>query len=498
MQAKNSISGMTGLSVDIEMADMIANESSLFTKADVICGTVQTQVAGSGRMRRFDPEEFATIIIDEAHHATAQTYRWIVDHYGQNPAALILGITATPDRSDEEALGQIFTDCAAHYSILDAVHDGWLVNPRRTAKSITDYDLADISTQAGDFHQGQLSEVLENPELLLAMVDKAAEAIGDRQTLIFAQSVDQSKLWRTAIEQRHGIQAIHIDAETDKADRAQMIKEFNAGKHQVLLNVGIATEGFDSPNVSCIVMARPTKSRSLYSQMLGRGTRPSSSIAHALGTCKDADERKRMIAMSEKPDTLIVDFVGNTGRHKVVSAADVLGGRWSDEVVDFATALMDRSDRTWTIDEACMEAEQELLAQKKAEREAEEERRRKKAAKAKIRARYNETPVEDLFAVMGALPPREVPWHKGRKPTPRQVASLKKNGLWTKDLTFTQAHALMDRMIERIEKGLCTPRMARQLEKRGYDPNVPFEDAKKIMDQIAKREGWGRKKSKRS
>jgi superfamily II DNA or RNA helicase len=128
-QAKDKIQRTTGLACEIEMGNFKA-QADLFGKASVIISTVQTQTSGGdggGRMGKFDPMQFGVLIIDECHHATSKSYRKIIDYYRTNPDLRILGVTATPDRADEEALGQVFQSVAYDYEILDAINDGWLV-----------------------------------------------------------------------------------------------------------------------------------------------------------------------------------------------------------------------------------------------------------------------------------------------------------------------------------------------------------------------------------
>lgn len=484
-QAKDKIERITGLICDVEMAEYRSNETSMFSKAPVVVSTRQTQM--TGRMNRFHPEDFSLVVIDEAHHAPAHSYRTILDYYGQNPDLRALGVTATPDRADEESLGQIFSDYAIDYELPDAVRDGWLVVPTRIPVPVVDMDLSSLHTQAGDFHRGELSELLEQDALVDCMCSKTAELVGHRKALVFCESVDQSKLWAAKLSDLHGISAIEISGNTDKDNRQKLLADYRAGKHTCLCNVAIATEGFDVPNIEIIVMARPTKSRSLYAQMLGRGTRPAESIADTLGTIQSADERRALIESSEKPSMLIVDFVGNTGRHQVISAVDILGGKHSDPVIERAKEIMDRDETEQTVDDAIERAEEELLEEK---RKAEAEQY-KKRAKVRAKAKYAQGVIENLFDVMGCQPVREKAYNRGRKPTVRMKALLEKNGLWNKDLTFTQAHQLIDRIMDRRKKGLCTPKQAKRLQQFGYSPNTRFEDAHKLLDAIAAN-GWRR------
>ena len=495
-QAKAKIEAVTGLAVDVEMAENRANESEYFGQAPVIVGTVQTMIK---RMQRFRPSDFGVLVYDEAHHCPADTYRAILEYYRQNPDLKLLGVTATPDRADEEALGQVFDCVAIDYELPDAVRDGWLVEPVRKAVTVLDYDLSGVRTTAGDFNGADLAEILESDATVDAMVAKTADIVGHRKTLVFAETVDQAKLWCAKLNELHGIAATHIDGKTDKEIRQQLLADYASGTYTVLTNVGIATEGFDAPDIQCVVMARPTKSRSLYAQMLGRGTRPLDDIAHTLGDSDDPIVRRSMIATSDKPNVLVVDFVGNTGRHKVISTVDILGGRHPDHVIERAREIMDRDEDEQTVDEAVERAEKELHeeAEERRKREAAEMARR---ARVRVQAKVHEGPIEKLFDVLAVEPARERAWDKGRKPTEKQRDALKR-ALW-KDpnnrkpaepdvdaMTFTQASQLMDQIIRRRNEGQCSPKQAVLLAKFGYSPEMSFEQASRTIGALAKA-GW--------
>ena len=134
--------------------------------------------------------------------------------------------------------------------------------------------------------------------------------------------------------------AAYVHAQTDKLERKKIIADFRRGKIQWVWNCGIFLEGFDDPNIEIVCIARPTKSRSLYEQMIGRGTRPHDSIgAHELNECPNGAQRRFLIAQSSKPNILIIDFAGNSGRHKLVTTADILGGKLSDYVIESAIVM---------------------------------------------------------------------------------------------------------------------------------------------------------------
>ena len=437
-QAADKIRKVTGIIPDIEMAERRADESGHFNGAcPIVVSSVQTQVSGGNgryRMNRFLPNQFSLLIIDEAHHAAAKTYRQIVTHYRQNPNIRILGVTATPDRSDELALGQIF-DCNPYvYDIGDAINDGWLVPIKQQYIVCKSLDFSAMRTTAGDLNQGDLAATVEAEQPLHEMVGPTLDIIGDRKLLFFAVSVEQA-MRTTEIFNRHRAgMADCVFGSTPKDDRKATLDKYRDRLLQVLVNVGIATEGFDDPDIDIVAVGRPTKSRSLYAQMIGRGTRPTAGLVDPFPTI---EERQTAIGGSGKPFLHVLDFVGNSGRHKLISAADILGGKALPEDVEAAKSAMQSSGRPENIDD--------MIAEAKRRRElAAEERRR-------IRANAKYT-VQDVnpFGHGPYVPQAKPPRHWFFKPaTERQVALLRRRGVNTDGMTIAQASAAIDAIAKR-------------------------------------------------
>jgi superfamily II DNA/RNA helicase len=221
-----------------------------------------------------------------------------------------------------------------------------------------------------------------------------------------------------------------VHGETPKEVRRDLFPEYANGGFQYLVNVGVATEGFDEPSIEVVVMARPTKSRSLYAQMVGRGTRVLPGLIEELD---GPEHRKSVIQESDKPSLEVVDFVGNAGRHRLVTSADILGGNYNDDIVERAKRNAEKKSANKgmpvdVIDELQL-AEWELEREK---REAVEAARRQKL---KFRAQYSTAKVNP-FDVYGLQPWRERAWHKGRQPTDKQIALLERNGVDVSGLSF--------------------------------------------------------------
>lgn len=209
------------------------------------------------------------VIFDECHSTVAPTYKRIVDGYTDQ--ARVIGLTATPCRSDGRGLGAIYDKIVPCIGIDELISLGFLVPMKHFGPSTP--DLSKIRITAGDYNKKDLGEVMDKPKLVGEVYDNWMEIADNRQTIIFAVNVKHSKHIRDLFNNR-GIPTEHIDAHTKDEDRAGIYDRFESGETKVLTNVGICTEGSDFPFVECIVIARPTKSYGRYIQMAGRGLRP--------------------------------------------------------------------------------------------------------------------------------------------------------------------------------------------------------------------------------
>jgi len=483
-QAKEKIAAVTGRMVGIEMAEQRALPFMGITP-QIVVSTVQTQNS-NGRMTRFDPKEFAAVIVDEAHHATSKSYRKVIDWFLKgNPNCKLLGVTATPDRKDKSALGQVFGRVACEYGVIDAINDGWLVPIRQQLVSVESLDFSHIATSGGDLKQDELAELMEQEENLQRIAAPALDIVGDRRAIVFAASVKQAERLAEILGRGNG-RADWICGETPKEERRNRLERFKRGEVRFMVNVGVLTEGFDDAGVDVVVMARPTKSRALYAQMAGRATRPAAEIAAKLG---EAEDRRGMIAASSKPNCLILDFVGNSGRHKLITAADILGGKYDDEVIARAKKNMcannpgenpDGADVT----EALEKAKKEL---------AEEQRRITEKRKGMLAvAKYVTRSIDpfnrfDLVEAQVADPTFII--------SPTEEAQLRK--LLKKDYaqcSLSRRQALVGEMRRRRREHVATLGQAKFLAKRGLVAPMRGDEARRAIDRISKREGWGRGK----
>jgi superfamily II DNA or RNA helicase len=325
-QAAKKFAAVAGFKPSIEMADSYAESHGFNWANKVVVGSVPTM--RGRRLNRWDPNYFSLIIVDEAHHATAGGYVKIFEHFNN---ARVLGVTATPDRADKKSLGRVFRSVAYQLGIREAIGMGWLVPIRQKFIHVDSIDVSGVDTSKGDLDLSQLDRVMRVDENIHRIAKPTFELAGNRPTLVFATSVAHSKEISDVLNSYKSGCSEYVASYRITEDggqeaycedlRAREVAKFKEGSRQFLVSCGVFLEGFDSPPTACIAMARPTKSRSLYAQALGRGTRPLDGLVDCWPT---AEERIQAILNSAKPDTLVLDFVGNSGKHKLVYADEIL------------------------------------------------------------------------------------------------------------------------------------------------------------------------------
>lgn len=486
-QARSKITAITGLECGIEMGDLSVSPS-LFGECPVIISTIQTLSSALGdrrRMSKFNPKEFGVLVCDEAHHCVSKTYRDLINYFQtNNPEIKILFVTATSDRQDESALGQVCETVAFDYEILDAIHDGWLLPVEQQFVTIGPLDFSHVRTTAGDLNSADLASVMEVEENMQGVAAAAIEMIRDRRTLVFTASVKQAETVSNILNRHKPGLCEWVCGKTNKDTRKEINSKFESGKIQVLANCGIYTEGYDNPAVEVIVMAKPTKSRALYSQMVGRAIRPLPGVVDGPAT---ADLRKSAIAASRKPVCTILDFVGNSGKHKLVTSADILGGKVSDDAIARAVIKAKQSNSAVRMSDALDEAEEEIRQEAEQRRMAEEARKAKLVAKVSYSARSI-----NPFDVLQISPVKERGWDSGRTLSQKQSALLLSNGINPDSLSYAQGKQVLNALFDRWNKKLATMKQLKTLAKYGYtDKEMTMEAASKIIGALAQN-GWRR------
>ena len=448
-QAADKLQRSTGLVSAVEKADA----TCLNTWFRVVVGSVQT-LQRTARLERFPHDYFGTIIIDEAHHAITDGYRRILDYFDH---AKVLGVTATPDRGDMRNLGEVFDSLAFEYKLTDAIKEGYLC--RIMAQTIPlKLDISGVALSGGDYAVGDLGTALD-PYLEQIAAEMAQRCKG-RKTVVFLPLIKTSQKFRDLLNAK-GFRAAEVNGQS--ADRKEVLADFDAGKYNVLCNSMLLTEGWDCPSVDCVVVLRPTKVRSLYSQMVGRGTRLSPG----------------------KTDLLLLDFLWMTDKHELCRPADLVCE--DRAVAQQMTENLAQTGCPEDIKEAAVQASEDVVAQREeALAKQLEEQRRKKARLVDPLQYEMSIQAEDLAGYVPAFG-----WEAG-PPSTEQTAALEKMGILPDAVESAgKASLLLDRLNKRRAEGLTTPKQIRVLERYGFQSvgTWSFDAAKHMIDRIAAG-GW--------
>jgi superfamily II DNA or RNA helicase len=415
--------------------------------APVVVASVQTLHAK--RLAMFEPSTFGLVVVDEAHHATAASYRGVLAHFA---GAKLLGVTATPDRGDGVGLRAVFDSVAYRYELRAAIAEKHLAPLRARRITVGGIDLRAVRAHHGDLDQRDLAAVMRNERALHGIVVPLLEQASDRRTIVFGVDVAHAHDLADLINRYDPGAARAVDGRMDDHDRRALLAGFARGEFRILCNCALLTEGFDEPSIACVAIARPTKSRGLYSQMIGRGTR----------------------LAPGKADCLLLDFVGQAGKHRLTGPADCLAG------ADLDDAMREVVDRQLEGEQLELE---DVLAD--AEREA---KRRAHGANVRAKAAYEAREVDPFLA--GYLPPPIAEFER----EPATEAQL--NVLRTHDMalspTMTRADAERYRvaLVERKRLGLASLKQCRALKKAGLDTTtMTMARANVLIGKLAQA-GW--------
>lgn len=449
-QAADKILQTTGLNCAVEKAE----QSCLGSWFRITVGSVQSLMRET-RLARFPEEYFDTIIIDEAHHCISDSYQRVLGHF---PEAKVLGVTATPDRGDMKNLGQVFESLAYEYTLPKAIKEGYL-SPIKAVTIPLRVDLTGVGVQSGDFKAGDLGTALD--PYLEQIASEMENYCMEKKTVVFLPLVKTSQKFRDILVS-YGFRAAEVNGESQ--DRVEVLRDFAAGKYNVLCNSMLLTEGWDCPDVDCVVVLRPTKVRSLYCQMVGRGTR--------LAPGKD--------------HLLLLDFLWHTERHELCHPAHLIceneevAQKMTENLEKDAGCPVDIEEAEKTASEDVVTQREEALAQKLAEM-----KRRKRKLVDPLQFEMS-IQAEDLSGYVPAFGWEMAP------PSEKQKKTLEKLGILPDEIDNAgKATKLLERLDKRRKEGLTTPKQIRFLESRGFQHvgTWQFETARKLIDRIAGN-GW--------
>lgn len=448
-QAADKLAKTTGLGCAVEKAE----ESCLGSWFRVVVGSVQTLMREK-RLGQFSPDFFNTIVVDEAHHCISDSYQKVLMHFG---GAKVLGVTATPDRGDMRNLGTYFDSLAYEYTLPRAIKEGYLV-PIKALTIPIRMDLTGVSVQAGDFKASDVGTALD--PYLHQIAEEMAKNCRGRKTVVFLPLIKTSQKF-CAILNEHGFRAAEVNGGSE--DRARILQAFDRGDYDVLCNSMLLTEGWDCPTVDCIVVLRPTKIRSLYAQMVGRGTR----------------------LAAGKTELLLLDFLWHTERHALCHPAHLICE--SEEVARRMTENIEAAGCPVDIEEAEQKASEDVIAER-------EEALAKQLQEMRTRKRRLVDPLHFEMSIQAEDLTGYVPafgWEMG-PPSQKQLQTLERLGIFPDAVECAgKAAMLLDRLDRRRQEGLTTPKQIRFLEGRGFQHvgTWQFQDAKRLIDRIAAN-GW--------
>ena len=448
-QASDKLQKSTGLKCAVEKAE----DTCIGSWYRVTVGSVQTLMRES-RLKKFPPDYFGTIIIDEAHHSISDSYQNILNYFAD---ARVLGVTATPDRGDMRNLGQVFDSLAYEYTLPKAIKEGYLSKIKALTIPLQ-LDISSVGMQSGDFKSGDLGTALEPYlEQIAVEMEKVCQ---DRKTVVFLPLIKTSQKFRDILND-HGFSAAEVNG--DSTDRAEILKDFNDGKYNVLCNSMLLAEGWDCPSVDCIVVLRPTKVRSLFCQMVGRGTR----------------------LYEGKDHLLILDFLWMTEKHELCHPAALICN--SSEVAQKMTEELADKNEAVDIEEAEQQASDDVVI-------AREEALAKQLSEMRRRKRKLVDPLQYEMSIADEDLINYVPsfGYEMAPATDKQLATLEKFGILPESVDNSgKATMLIDKLIKRKDEGYTTPKQIRFLEGRGFKRvgEWEFNDARALIDRIAGN-GW--------
>lgn len=449
-QASDKIRKSTGLGCAMEKAE----ESCQGSWFRVVVGSVQTLMREK-RLGQFPADYFQTIIIDEAHHCISDSYQRVLKHF---PEAQVLGVTATPDRGDMRNLGAYFESLAYEYTLPKAIKEGFL-SPIKALTLPLKIDMANVGVQAGDFKASDIGTALD--PYLHSIAEEMKKYCLDKKTVVFLPLVKTSQKFRDILNE-NGFQAAEVNG--DSQDRAEVLEAFEKGDYNVLCNSMLLTEGWDCPSVDCVVVLRPTKVRSLYCQMVGRGTR----------------------LFPGKEHLLLLDFLWHTERHELCHPASLICD--GEEVAKKMTENLEKAAGCPVdIEEAERTAAEDVIAQREESlaKQLEEMKKRKKKLVDPLQFEMS-IQAEDLSGYVPAFGWEMAP------PSESQKKTLEKLGILPDEIDNAgKASRLLERLDKRRREGLTTPKQIRFLENRGFQHvgTWQFDVAKNLIDRIAAN-GW--------
>lgn len=446
-QATDKLKLSTGLACAIEKAE----EHSAGCMEMITIGSIQSLLSSSRRQAIAPPTH---IIIDEAHHILSDSYQTVL---AQWPLAKILGVTATPDRGDMKDLGIFFETLAYEYPLPAAIAEGYLSRIKALTLPLR-LDMSEVKSQAGDLQAAGVGNALE--PYLPAIAKEIVKNASDRKILIFAP------LCATALRIQENLRAAGLPCFYCSGDDRSQIHAWEAhGPGCAMVNAMLLTEGYDHPPIDAVCVLRPTKVRSLYAQMVGRGTRP----------------------LPNKDHLLLIDFLWHSTRHQLCRPAHLLADN-----EDVARHMIDEAEKAVgnavDVDAAAVDVARGQVVE---EREA---ALAKKLAEMRNKQRALVDPLQYAMSIGDATLADYKPALQAESapPTPEQIELLGNSGIFAEQIgSAGHAAALINRLQERKAGGFATPKQVRCLERFGWTGagKMTYDHAQRLISRISAN-GW--------
>ena len=444
-QAADKVKQVTGIDCAYEKA----GTSALGSMLPITVGSVQS-LCQEKRLQMFPPDYYSALIVDEAHHCLSDSYQRVLNYF---EGANVLGVSATPDRGDKRNLGNYFDSQAYEYTMTQAIREGYLC-PVKAQMIPLELDISDVSMSNGDYSIGDIGTALE--PYLRQIAQEIAWHYADRKTVVFLPLIHTSQTF-CALLNEMGVPAAEVNG--NSTDRAEILRDFEAGRYSVLCNSMLLTEGWDCPAVDCIVVLRPTKVRSLYQQMVGRGMR----------------------LFPGKTELVLLDFLWMTERHDLCRPSALISK--DAEIAAKIDQQVMEADGAVDIMEAEEDAERDVLAER-------EQSLAQQLAEMRNRTRKLVDPLQYAMSIaaedLANYQPTFV-WEMG-PPTQKQLQFLEKRGIFAESVeNMGKASLLIDRLIRRQDEGLSTPKQIRCLERYGFRQvgTWSFDQASRIISRLA-------------
>lgn len=462
----------------------------------IIVSTIQTLYARCPHTKRkryewaFDTTQPWALLVDECESAIAAEFLAVCRHFlDGNPSNILIGTTATPMRGDKRGLGELFQygrnePGPLNRNIRWGCDNGWLVRPRQAFVRVSlDFSTLKVTKNANgerDYKDEDLGKLLADEAALREFAIGIHKLANGQASIVLVPTIDVAEKLTHHLCAVAGDGMANIATSRDKDGAIRDIERFKRGDYPYLVSVSMLYKGFDADRVRFVFMGRKTQSQRIYTQALGRGTRPLLSIRQALADAKDAVERNQIIANSDKPMMTMVDLVGIKPSVKDMTVLDVLGEVMPQEVRQRAKSKMLEDPQEGELvdtEEAARDAAKDIAEEEKQRVEAERRRRKSVQVDGYVDIEYTDN-------LTHSAPGRSMP-------SPSLIANLKRFGVSDPELasmneaTMKAANA---RIMKHVKNGLVSWKQARTLRSFGYTKdqlsNMKRADARTLLDRL--------------